>query len=138
LAVAFWVALGSTVAFELAAGVAVALVFFVVPAGACASGVVVWAAPVVPLLRRVENFVAGWSAAVDVRGVAGCGVGCVVAVSGAVAAASSKAAKGPPLLSWEFWVAVGVCGHGEDATAGVALTFDAVLDTAGPLRSLAQ
>jgi len=53
------VALGSTVAFELATGVAVALAFFVVPAGVCAFGVVVWAAPVVPLLRRVENFAAG-------------------------------------------------------------------------------
>ena len=112
------------------------MAFFVPLAGAWAFGVVLWAAPVAPLLPRVENFAADWSAAVDARGAAGCGVGCVLVVSGA-AAASSMAAKGPPLLSWELpWVAAGVCGHGEDATAGV--TFDAVLDTAGPLRSLAQ
>jgi hypothetical protein len=59
LAVVVRVALGSTVAFELATGVAVVLAVFVVPAGACASGVVVWAAPLVPLLWRAENFAAG-------------------------------------------------------------------------------
>jgi hypothetical protein len=59
LAVAFWAGLGFTAAFELAAGVAAALAFFVAPAGACASGVVVWAVPVVPLVRRTGNFAVG-------------------------------------------------------------------------------
>src|SRR5580692_6252622 len=125
MAVALGVALGSMVGFELATGVAVAFALFVAPADACLSGGALWAAPAVPLLRWVANFAAsGLAAAVDVRGAAGCG--CVFAVSGAVAAASSRAAKGPPPWSWVLsWVAAAVCGHGEDATAGVALTFDA-------------
>ena len=57
-AVAFWAALGSTVAFELATGVAAGLALFAAPAGACAPDGALWAAPAVPLLRRVANFAA--------------------------------------------------------------------------------
>jgi hypothetical protein len=59
LVVAFWVELGFAVEFELATGVAAVLAFFVAPAGVCASDVVVWAVPIVPLVRRAGNFAVG-------------------------------------------------------------------------------
>jgi hypothetical protein len=87
--------------------------------------------PVEPL-PEFPVFAADLSAGAGVCRTACCGVGALV-VSGADAAASSKTAKGPVLLSC---VVTGVCCHCEEATAGVALTCDAILDTADPLNSI--
>ena len=87
--------------------------------------------PVEPL-PEFPVFATDLSAGADVCETACRGVGALV-VSGADAAASSQAAKGSVLLSC---VVAGICCPCEEATAGVALTCDAILDTADPLNSI--
>jgi len=136
LAPLFAIVVGSL--FAIGVGAALLVVFAVALLFAIVVGLlpldvfeVRFGSPVEPL-PEFPVFATDLTAGADVCETACRGVGALV-VSEADVAASSQAAKGSVLLSC---VVAGICCPCEEATAGVALTCDAILDTADPLNSI--